>query len=44
MLGSLVQRVINWGIGLLGYLAYRRMRAGLPAEAPAADELAAAEA
>jgi uncharacterized protein (TIRG00374 family) len=29
-LGSLVQRVICWTIGLLGYLVYLRMRATLP--------------
>ena len=30
VLGSLVQRVINWTLGLLGYLIYLRMRATLP--------------
>jgi uncharacterized membrane protein YbhN (UPF0104 family) len=29
VLGSLVQRVINWTLGLLGYLTYLRMRATL---------------
>jgi uncharacterized protein (TIRG00374 family) len=31
VLGSLVQRVINWVLGILGYLVYLRMRASLPA-------------
>jgi hypothetical protein len=31
VLGSLVQRVIMWALGLLGYLVYLRMRATLPA-------------
>jgi hypothetical protein len=29
VLGSLVQRVLNWTLGLLGYLMYLRMRATL---------------
>ena len=29
VLGSLVQRVINWTLGLLGYMMYLRMRAAL---------------
>jgi uncharacterized protein (TIRG00374 family) len=33
VLGSLVQRVVNWGIGLLGGLVYLRMRSTIPAEA-----------
>jgi uncharacterized membrane protein YbhN (UPF0104 family) len=32
-LGSLVQRVITWVLGLLGYLVYFRLRATLPAAA-----------
>ncbi len=43
VLASLVQRVITWGIGLLSYLVYRKMRSALPAAEPEA-ELAAAEA
>jgi uncharacterized protein (TIRG00374 family) len=31
VLGSLVQRVITWVLGLLGYLIYLRMRSTLPA-------------
>ncbi|MBO0699617.1 MAG: flippase-like domain-containing protein, partial [Zavarzinella sp.] len=35
VLGCLVQRVIAWGIGLVGYIIYTRMRRELPAaEAP----------
>jgi uncharacterized protein (TIRG00374 family) len=39
VLGSLVRMVITWGLGLLGYLVYLRMRAGTrpqhqPAEPP----------
>jgi uncharacterized membrane protein YbhN (UPF0104 family) len=34
VLGSLVQRVINWGYGLLGYVIYRRMHLALPPEGP----------
>src|SRR6185437_5427116 len=30
VLGSLVQRVIGWVLGLIGYLVYLRMRATLP--------------
>jgi uncharacterized membrane protein YbhN (UPF0104 family) len=45
--GSLVQRVINWALGLLGYLVYLRMRSGLntaPEDgAKGAAALAAAE-
>jgi uncharacterized membrane protein YbhN (UPF0104 family) len=38
VLGSLVQRVVNWVLGLFGYVVYRRMRPALrpPAEEPAA--------
>lgn len=40
VLGSLVQRVITWVYGLIGYLVYLRMRGRLPA---APDRQAAAE-
>lgn len=33
-LGSLVQRVVSWANGLIGYLVYLRMRAALPAALP----------
>jgi uncharacterized membrane protein YbhN (UPF0104 family) len=33
ILGCLVQRVIAWGIGLIGYVAYTQMRRELPVEA-----------
>jgi uncharacterized protein (TIRG00374 family) len=36
VLGSLVQRVISWVIGLFGYLVYLRMRVSLPAPAATA--------
>ena len=32
ILGCLVQRVIAWGIGLIGYLAYTQMKKELPVE------------
>jgi uncharacterized protein (TIRG00374 family) len=32
VLGMLVQRVLTWGLGLLGYLAGGRIRTGLPAD------------
>ncbi len=48
VLGSLVQRVVMWVLGLLGYLVYLRMRATLPAaldgETAAADKEALAPA
>jgi uncharacterized membrane protein YbhN (UPF0104 family) len=44
ILGSLVQRVINWVMGVMGYLIYLRMRATIPAESNKEPELAAAEA
>ncbi len=38
VVGSLVQRVIKWGVGLVGYLIYLRMRASLPArDAPSPE-------
>lgn len=47
ILGCLVQRVIQWGTGLIGYIAYTRMKRELPAperEAlPMADAVAAVE-
>jgi uncharacterized protein (TIRG00374 family) len=42
VLGSLVQRALSWVIGLLGFVAYGRLRAGLsaaPALAPAEPRL-----
>jgi hypothetical protein len=38
VLASLVRRVVEWGIGLGGYLVYLRLRAGLPAPVPAPAE------
>jgi uncharacterized protein (TIRG00374 family) len=35
VLGSLVQRIITWMLGLVGYLVYLRMKPSLPALAPA---------
>src|SRR5262249_52361481 len=35
VLGSLVQRIITWTLGLIGYLVYLRMKPALPAVAPA---------
>lgn len=44
VLGSLVQRVILWALGFLGYLVYLRLRPGLRHPTPEArPELAAAE-
>jgi uncharacterized membrane protein YbhN (UPF0104 family) len=43
VLGSLVQRVLYWVIGLMGYVVYLRMRTALPTDQTAV-ELAAAEA
>ncbi len=43
VLGSLVQRVLYWVIGLLGYVVYLRMRSALPVDKTAV-ELAGAEA
>jgi uncharacterized protein (TIRG00374 family) len=40
VLGSLVQRVINWVLGLVGYLVYLRMRVTVPAVAEAASAAA----
>jgi uncharacterized protein (TIRG00374 family) len=41
IVGCMAQRVIFFGIGLLGYLVYTRMRAGaaVPAEAPGAESV-----
>ena len=39
VLGSLVQRVINWVLGLVGFVIYMRIKAPAPA-APTATELA----
>jgi glycosyltransferase 2 family protein len=44
ILGCLVQRVIAWGIGLIGYIIYTRMKKELPAEAVATLEPATASA
>ena len=45
VLGCLVQRVIAWGIGLVGYIIYTRMKKELPpvqaAEEPPADKVLA---
>jgi len=38
VLGSLVQRVIMWVYGLIGYGVYRRMHLALPPDEPAAPE------
>ncbi|HEY8506204.1 MAG TPA: lysylphosphatidylglycerol synthase transmembrane domain-containing protein [Gemmataceae bacterium] len=38
VVGCLAQRVITWGLGLIGYLVYLRMRERLPAGAAAAEE------
>jgi hypothetical protein len=35
IIGCLVQRVIAWGIGLIGYVAYTQMKRELPREMPA---------
>jgi uncharacterized protein (TIRG00374 family) len=43
--GSLVQRVITWGLGLIGFLVYRRLKNQLPSdldEEPDAETLSAA--
>jgi hypothetical protein len=32
VLGSLVGRLITWGLSLLGYLIYLRMRPSMPVE------------
>jgi glycosyltransferase 2 family protein len=40
VLGSLVQRVINWALGLVGFVIYMRIRAPAPAT-ETASELAA---
>jgi uncharacterized membrane protein YbhN (UPF0104 family) len=44
VLGSLVQRVLSWVVGLAGFVVYSQMRAGLPSEraAPAAADPQAA--
>lgn len=44
VLGSLVMRVINWGIGLVGGGLYLWMRRSLPAGAPKEPEMATANA
>lgn len=35
--GRLAIRVIEWGVGLVGYIAYLRMRAELPVEEEKTD-------
>lgn len=44
VLGSLVQRVISWGLGLLGYVVYLRMRPALQPQPETTAVLTAAEA
>jgi hypothetical protein len=44
VLGSLVQRVINWIVGLASGIVYLRMRATLPPLEDQPAELAAVEA
>jgi uncharacterized protein (TIRG00374 family) len=39
VLGSLVQRVINWITGLLGYVIYKRMHLALPPDGPPQQRL-----
>jgi glycosyltransferase 2 family protein len=42
ILGCLVQRVIAWGIGFIGYLVYTRMKKEIPAAGPLPEETAVA--
>jgi hypothetical protein len=44
ILACLVQRVIAWGVGLIGYVAYTQMKRELPAASPDAISKSAAEA
>ena len=44
ILGCMVQRVIAWGIGFVGYLAYTQIKKEMPPTPPAEAAVAAAEA